>query len=379
MADYEYYSMFSKLYKEDCKDYGVNDYVRDEYLDGEFCTDGMMNYMGCVDDILTAGEYKYSKDNPWYVDILGIALDALIIPAIIEVVTGKDIITGEKLSEIEREMNGVMVGIGIVTFGAGSLGASTGKAVIKNLIKEYAITVVSDSVATGAAYVAKDLGASDKTTLLVALLAGIGTSGGLSKRQLEELANKRALKVASNSKLKTGTGTSGEGLIIDDVPDGVLKDISPNESAVFGYSPNKGTRYDSPDYDFTNEDFARRNHAIRIDYLDGSETMKRDIEIMKKEGKSSQEIGEYCVNTRNQQKIDARSKMLPDEVKKLAEENIKRYQNPVGPSPQQQFENVKKKLIKNGVYVSDEQVWNSVIEGSMKKDDVINTLLGIKH
>ena len=64
--------------------------------------------------------------------------------------------------------------------------------------------------------------------------------------------------------------------------------------------------------------------------------------------------------------------MLPDEVKKLAEENIKRYQNPVGPSPQQQFENVKKKLIKNGVYVSDEQVWNSVIEGSMKKDDVIN-------
>jgi hypothetical protein len=100
---------------------------------------------------------------------------------------------------------------------------------------------------------------------------------------------------------------------------------------------------------------------------------------MRSEGKSSREIGEYCVNTRNQQKIDSRRHMLPNEVKKIEDGNIERYQNPVGPSPQQQFNSVKKRLIKNGIYESDEQVWNAVIEGSMKKDNFINTLLGIKH
>ena len=107
MADYEYYSMFSKLYKEDCKNFGVNDYVRDEYLDGEFCTDGMMNYMGCVDEILTAGEYIHKKDNPWYIDILGVAAELVVIPTVISAITGKDILTGEKLTETERSMYGI--------------------------------------------------------------------------------------------------------------------------------------------------------------------------------------------------------------------------------------------------------------------------------
>jgi hypothetical protein len=86
-------------------------------------------------------------------------------------------------------------------------------------------------------------------------------------------------KGISNFNLRTGTGTSGEGLSLDDVPEGVFRDISPDDSAVFGYSPNKGTRYDSPDYDFTNEDFARRNQAIRKDYLDGSETLREILKL----------------------------------------------------------------------------------------------------
>ena len=39
----------------------------------------------------------------------------------------------------------------------------------------------------------------------------------------------------------------------------------------------------------------------------------------------------------------------------------------------------KENLIDKGLYESDSQVWDHVIEKSMKKDDVINTLLGIEH
>ncbi len=115
MADYEYYSMFSKLYKEDCKNFGVNDYVRDEYLDGEFCTDGMMNYMGCVDDILTAGEYIHKKDNPWYVDFLKFETSFLIEP-IYKAIVGREIFSGEKLTDTESSMAGIkaMLDSGVV-------------------------------------------------------------------------------------------------------------------------------------------------------------------------------------------------------------------------------------------------------------------------
>lgn len=179
--------------------------------------------------------------------------------------------------------------------------------------------------------------------------------------------------------LKTGVGTSGEGLLLKDIPDKVLNDILPDSSAFFGHLPKEGTRYDSKDYDFKDKDFCRRNKVIREEYPKGSETLRKDIEIMRSEGKSSKEIGEYCVNTRNRQKVESRRHTLPEEVKKIEDGNIRIYINPVGPSPEQQFRHIKDKLIKSGEYESNEQVWQAVIEGSLRKDKVINTLLGIKH
>jgi hypothetical protein len=58
---------------------------------------------------------------------------------------------------------------------------------------------------------------------------------------------------------------------------------------------------------------------------------------------------------------------------------LQKYNNPIGPTSERLFEDTKKQLIKNGTYQSDEQVWDAVIEKSMKKDDVINTLLGLEH
>jgi hypothetical protein len=58
---------------------------------------------------------------------------------------------------------------------------------------------------------------------------------------------------------------------------------------------------------------------------------------------------------------------------------VDKYENPIGPSADDVFEETKEKLIDKGLYESDTQVWDHVIEKSMKKDDVINTLLGIEY
>ena len=52
---------------------------------------------------------------------------------------------------------------------------------------------------------------------------------------------------------------------------------------------------------------------------------------MTNEGKSKQEIAKYVVKVRNQQKVNFRARMKPDEVIELESRNMKKYGNPVGP------------------------------------------------
>ena len=35
--------------------------------------------------------------------------------------------------------------------------------------------------------------------------------------------------------------------------------------------------------------------------------------------------------------------------------------------------------MKEGTYITDDEIWSIIIKKSMKKDDVINTLLGLIH
>ena len=193
MADYEYYSMFSKLYKEDCKNFGVNDYVRDEYLDGEFCTDGMMNYMGCVDDILTAGEYIHKKDNPWYVDFLKFEASFLIEP-IYEAIVGREMFSGEKLTDTERSMAGIkaMLDAGAVLDVGGVVLEETlligGKqVVIKTLSKKEYQKVLDQALKEKNGY---KVITSESGTRLIPGTEGIVTGGNstkLGKNMLEDM------------------------------------------------------------------------------------------------------------------------------------------------------------------------------------------------
>lgn len=143
------------------------------------------------------------------------------------------------------------------------------------------------------------------------------------------------------------------------LPEGIYAD----PRGVYGYLPKPGSRYASDMYDFSDPEFVARNRQIRIDYLNGSDNLESAIATMREQGASSEEIANRVVWQRNSQKMEARSLMTDEEVNILESGNLKRYGDPVGPTPQQMFD-------KYGD-------WETVIQKSMEKDPAINTLLGI--
>ncbi len=118
---------------------------------------------------------------------------------------------------------------------------------------------------------------------------------------------------------------------------------------------------------------------VRNDYLEASKQLEIDIERMTSEEFSKEEIAKHVVDARNQQKIIARENMKSEERVGLEARNIEFYGNPIGPDYQWLFNETKKKLLKEGIYINDNQIWEIIIEKSMVKDDVINTLLGLIH
>lgn len=100
---------------------------------------------------------------------------------------------------------------------------------------------------------------------------------------------------------------------------------------------------------------------------------------MQSEGLSKEDIANHVVETRNQQKVAARENMTAEERVGLEERNIEKYGNSIGPTAENMFNKIKDSYIDKGIYESDDQVWNIIIQKSMQKDDVINTLLGLVH
>ncbi|QEY20009.1 hypothetical protein D0S48_04485 [Psychrobacillus sp. AK 1817] len=119
--------------------------------------------------------------------------------------------------------------------------------------------------------------------------------------------------------------------------------------------------------------------SVRKDYLEASKQLESDIEKMTSEGFSKEYIAERVVETLNQQKNAVRENMTAEERAGLEVRNIKMYGNPIGPTAESMFNKIKESYIDKGIYESDAQVWDIIIQKSMKKDDVINTLLGLEH
>ncbi|KAA0756471.1 hypothetical protein DT250_30290 [Bacillus sp. AR2-1] len=178
---------------------------------------------------------------------------------------------------------------------------------------------------------------------------------------------------------KTGVGKTGEGIPLEKVKPDVLKQIHANDNGAYGYLPKEGTAYNKLEYDFTNVEWTKEMQNVRKDYLEASKQLESDIEKMISEGFSKEKIAEHVVEARNQQKNAARENMTAEERAGLEERNIKKYGNPIGPTAESMFNKIKDSYIDKGIYESDEQVWKIIIQKSMQKDDVINTLLGLEH
>ena len=178
---------------------------------------------------------------------------------------------------------------------------------------------------------------------------------------------------------KAGVGKTGEGIPLEEVKPDVLKQIHSDNNGAYGYIPNEGTAYHNPKYDFTDVDWAKDMQNVRKDYLEASKQLEIDIERMTSEGFSKEDIAKHVVYARNQQKVTARANMTAEERAGLETRNIKKYGNPIGPTVEGMFNKMKESYIDKGLFTSDEQIWNIIIEKSMVKDDVINTLLGLIH
>ncbi|MED1475003.1 hypothetical protein [Bacillus pseudomycoides] len=186
-------------------------------------------------------------------------------------------------------------------------------------------------------------------------------------------------KVPEEGIRKAGVDKTGEGIPLEEVKPDVLNQIHPDDNGAYGYLPNEGTAYHKPEYDFTDVDWVKGMQNVRKDYLEASKQLEIDIKRMTSEGFSKEDIAKHVVDARNQQKVTARADMTAEERAGLEARNMEKYDNPIGPDSQWLFNKTKKKLIKEGTYINDDEIWSSIIKKSMKKDDVINTLLGLIH
>lgn len=88
---------------------------------------------------------------------------------------------------------------------------------------------------------------------------------------------------------------------------------------------------------------------------------------MMKQGAPQDEIANTVVNMRNQDKVTARAKMSPEELAPIEERNMELYGNPIGPDAKWLFDSKKQKMLEQGLNPTNEEIWQSIINSSMKK------------
>ena len=387
----------------------------------------MESYEDEIKNLLTQGNFNFITERE---QNLSLALDFVPIvgdvKGVIEACTGKEMITNRELSKEEKLMAGISSAVGFIpgVGEAGTIAKAGTKLGAKTAIKEATKYTVKETIKGAGIYeaskVASGLGISPKDQLMAvggmslyrggkavlknpAVRNAVSNTVNISRATIKdaiqasrqstilgsnlggygEQLGKSFKKVTSENKLekqeKASVGKTGEGIPIEKVKSDVLKKIHADDNGAYGYLPNEGTAYDKPEYDFTNVEWAKEMQNIRKDYLEASKQLESDIEIMTAKSCSKEEIAKHVVGVRNEQKVTARSNMTSEEKAGLESRNIELYGNPVGPDSQWLFNKNKKKLMKEGTYIDDDQVWEIVIQKSMKKDDVINTLLGLIH
>ena len=135
--------------------------------------------------IKSAGEFSHKMDKP-VEEFISAVLDITAVKPLIECCTGYDMITGEDLSDFERGMKGVSAVVSLFTLGQGSIVMNGGKLALGETVKMEAKMLAVDAISTGVAYgtseICQAMGCPGGLTLVLSLLAGMGTSAGLGSK-----------------------------------------------------------------------------------------------------------------------------------------------------------------------------------------------------
>ena len=135
--------------------------------------------------IKSAGEFSHKMDKP-VEEFISAVLDITAVKPLIECCTGYDMITGEDLSDFERGMKGVSAVVSLFTLGQGSIVMNGGKLALGETLKMGAKILAVDAISTGVSYgtseICQAMGCPGGLTLVLSLLAGMGTSAGLGSK-----------------------------------------------------------------------------------------------------------------------------------------------------------------------------------------------------
>lgn len=141
---------------------------------------------------LHAGEFEHKEHHP-VGNVVSEIMDATVIKPFIESIWGHDMITQEKLTDLERGTQLVDAIVSAVTFGQGALvlksSGLTGKAAAKGLLKTYAVDVISDMSTTAVINVCDELGMPAGLSLLAGLMTGCKVSTGAGKYVFKDAAD----------------------------------------------------------------------------------------------------------------------------------------------------------------------------------------------
>ena len=185
----------------------------------------------CIEAYLTAGEFNHMAYHP-VKDFLSGLLDITIVKPLIESVTGYDMITGERLTEAEKNMKLMGACVDLFTFGQGMVamkGAGlAGKQLCKALGKELVVDFFANTAAYTMNYGCGELGVPAEITWLLSVATGCTVATAGNKFLFKDL----------NGNVTEYTLEEVQEKLTKDLPDGNLVKGVPGDVKVKGVPEN---------------------------------------------------------------------------------------------------------------------------------------------
>ena len=246
--------------------------------------------------IRDAGKFDHKMSKPVQ-EFLSVVLDATIVKPLIESVTGEDLITGEDLSDFEREMKIVSGVVSLFTLGQGGVVISSGRVVMQSTLVTMGKMVAIDMVTTGVTYGTSELcqkmGLPGSVTMLLSMLAGGKAGSVLNNKWLANVSAEDAARYnAYWSNVASGRNTGKEILNESVDPDVVFKEyMEVVEHLDVTTKPNTATFYSGKGNRELAEEFARTNGKTTLEmtkggqYLDAENLFASDSPLSKEQAR----------------------------------------------------------------------------------------------